>query len=153
VADDVVPAPEVAADTPVVKVSKDAFSSSDSIAKIQVPESVVLAESGTSGDTPVNLRQLTPTQQAGMWLAAVVGAVIVGVIAIVVTVWFQSAPAVPHLSADKAALDNYKALDGEAFTRVSNLFDLLATKALLPIFSAILGYIFGSREANKSKDA
>ena len=45
----------------------------------------------------------------------------------------------------QAALDNYKALNAEAISRANSLFDLFATKTLLPIFTAILGYIFGSR--------
>ena len=143
-----------------------------SVGKIDVPESVVFVESGVGGTNSVsNVRKLTPTQRAGMWLAATVGLVIVGVIIIVVCVWFQTAPTPPRLadppfladpakaqaaltsyqSINKAAIENYKVLNVEAISRVNSLFDLLATKALLPIFTAILGYIFGSREAIKGK--
>ena len=124
------------------------------------------AEIGAQGAVS-NLERLTPTQQAGLWLAAGVGLTIVGVLVFVTVVWFQTAPKPPALlplptitdpakakeiiantqALNQAALDNYKALNAEAVSRVTSLFDLLATKTLLPIFTAILGYIFGSRAA------
>ncbi len=124
------------------------------------------AEIGAQGAVS-NLERLTPTQQAGLWLAAGVGLTIIGVLVFVAVVWFQTAPAPPTLlplpavtdpakakdalagyqALNQAALENYKALNAEAISRVTSLFDLLATKTLLPIFTAILGYIFGSRAA------
>lgn len=133
-----------------------------------VPVNQVYREAGLSDPGDVsNLEKLTPTQQAGLWLAAGVGLTIVGVLVFVAVVWFQTAPAPPTLlplpavtdpakakdalasyqALNQAALDNYKALNAEAIGRVTSLFDLLATKTLLPIFTAILGYIFGSRAA------
>lgn len=128
------------------------------------------AEIGAQGAVS-NLERLTPTQQAGLWLAAGVGLTIVGVLVFTAVVWFQTAPKPPALpplpvvtdptkakdalasyqALNQAALDNYKALNAEAISRVTSLFDLLATKTLLPIFTAILGYIFGSRAAAAAK--
>ncbi len=45
----------------------------------------------------------------------------------------------------KDAIDNYSALHDSAWNRTTTLFDLIVVKALLPIFTSILGYIFGSR--------
>jgi len=124
------------------------------------------AEIGAQGAVS-DLERLTPTQQAGLWLAAGVGLTIIGVLVFTAVVWFQTAPAPPTLlplpaitdpakakealasyqALNQAALENYKALNAEAISRVTSLFDLLATKTLLPIFTAILGYIFGSRAA------
>ncbi len=124
------------------------------------------AEIGAQGAVS-GLERLTPTQQAGLWLAAGVGLTIIGVLVFVAVVWFQTAPTPPiplplpavtdpakakdalagYQALNQAALDNYKALNAEAISRVTSLFDLLATKTLLPIFTAILGYIFGSRAA------
>lgn len=133
-----------------------------------VPRTVVLQQMGAVSQEAVsNLERLSPTQQAGLWLAAGVGLTIIGVLVFVAVVWFQTAPAPPALRAlpktidpakakdtlagyqalNQAALDNYKALNAEAISRVSTLFDLLATKTLLPIFTTILGYIFGFRAA------
>ena len=96
---------------------------------------------------------------------------LIGVLVFVAVVWFQTAPQPPALlplpaitdpakakdvlantqALNQAALDNYKALNAEAISRVTSLFDLLATKTLLPVFTAILGYIFGSRAAAAAK--
>ncbi len=133
-----------------------------------VPRTVVLQQMAAANQEAVSdLERLTPTQQAGLWLAAGVGLTIVGVLVFVAVVWFQTAPKPPALlplpaltdpakakeiiantqALNQAALDNYKALNAEAISRVTSLFDLLATKTLLPIFTAVLGYIFGSRAA------
>ena len=143
---------------------------------VVVPRAVVLQQmSAASQGAVTNLERLTPTQQAGLWLAAGVGLTIIGVLVFTAVVWFQTAPKPPVLlplpaltdpakakdvlagyqALNQAALDNYKALNAEAISRVTSLFDLLATKTLLPIFTAILGYIFGSRAAAaaKSQDA
>lgn len=133
-----------------------------------VPANQVYKVSGVDRVAEVSeLRKLTATQQAGLWLAVGVGVAIVGVIVFVAVVWFQTAPKPPVLpplpaitdpakakdilanyqTLNQAALDNYKALNAEAISRVSSLFDLFATRALLPIFTSILGYIFGSRAA------
>ena len=133
-----------------------------------IPVNQVYTEAGVGAPGAVsNLAKLTPTQQAGLWLAAGVGLTLIGVLVFVAVVWFQTAPKPPALlplptlndpakakeiiantqALNQAALDNYKALNAEAISRVTSLFDLLATKTLLPIFTAILGYIFGSRAA------
>ncbi|MGI4789779.1 MAG: hypothetical protein ACRYFS_13125 [Janthinobacterium lividum] len=133
-----------------------------------VPVSQVYKEAGVEKVEEVSdLRKLTATQQAGLWLAGAVGLAIGGVIVFVAVVWFQTAPPPPTLPPlpvitdpakakdilsnyqilNQAALDNYKALNTEAINRVTSLFDLFATKALIPIFTATIGYIFGSRAA------
>jgi len=133
-----------------------------------IPRTEILQDTGAgNGQAVSDLQKLTPTQQAGLWLAAGVGLTIIGVLAFVAVVWFQTAPAPPALlplptiidpvkakdalasyqALNQAALENYKVLNAEAISRVTSLFDLLATKTLLPIFTAILGYIFGSRAA------
>ena len=135
---------------------------------VVVPRTTVLQQTGAgSHEAVTDLQKLSPTQQAGLWLAAGVGLTIIGVLVFVTVVWFQTAPKAPVLLAlpktldpakakdavagyqalNQAALDNYKALNAEAISRVSSLFDLLATKTLLPIFTTILGYIFGFRAA------
>ncbi len=135
---------------------------------VVVPRTAILQQVGAGSQEAVtDLQKLTATQQAGLWLAVGVGVAIVGVIIFVAVVWFQTAPKPPVLpplpvitdpakakdalanyqTLNQAALDNYKALNAEAISRVSSLFDLFATRALLPIFTSILGYIFGSRAA------
>ena len=135
---------------------------------VVVPRTAILQQVGAGSQEAVSdLQKLTATQQAGLWLAVGVGVAIIGVIVFVAVVWFQTAPNPPVLpplpvitdpskakdalanyqTLNQAALDNYKVLNAEAITKVSSLFDLFATRALLPIFTSILGYIFGSRAA------
>lgn len=47
----------------------------------------------------------------------------------------------------KEAVDTYSELHDSTWNRTTTLFDLIVVKALLPIFTTILGYIFGSRAA------
>jgi len=49
----------------------------------------------------------------------------------------------------KALLDNYKTLQQIALEPFTTLFDSVVVKVLLPVFTSILGYIFGS-QANRS---
>jgi hypothetical protein len=49
----------------------------------------------------------------------------------------------------KAVLENYKALQQIAMEPCTAFFDMIFLKALLPIFTSILGYIFGSRSSGK----
>lgn len=51
----------------------------------------------------------------------------------------------------KALVDGYKILTEAAQQRASNMFDTMVVKALLPVLTAILGYIFGAR-AQRSND-
>jgi hypothetical protein len=51
----------------------------------------------------------------------------------------------PGASTIDAVVKNYKAVSDEVMDPISKIFDLYITKTLLPIFTAILGYIFGSQ--------
>ena len=82
-----------------------------------------------------------------MRLAWAVGAVILMVIVFVCADWLVTVPARPPLQAPREVIDAYKELRAGAIEDASKLFDLIVAKALLPVFTAILGYIFGSREA------
>ncbi len=64
------------------------------------------------------------------------------------------APPVPVIPAGtdpaivKATLDNYKTLQQIALEPFTTLFDSIVVKVLLPVFTSILGYIFGLRANN-----
>ena len=49
----------------------------------------------------------------------------------------------------KAILDNYRSLQQIALEPFTTLFDSVVVKVLLPVFTSILGYIFGTRTAEK----
>jgi hypothetical protein len=93
----------------------------------------------------------TYLQRTGLHLAGWVGAVATIVILMLVIKWVKYAPPVPNLanitdqSAAKAILENYKLLQQIVMEQFTTLFDSIVVKVLLPIFTSILGYIFGSR--------
>ena len=98
----------------------------------------------------------TFVQRAGLWLAAGVGSLIllvtVGVV-IFLCLYYPKAPVLEPLkqtpAETKVVLDSYKELSGIAMKNALELFQTIVTQALLPIFTAILGYIFakgGSKE-------
>jgi len=97
--------------------------------------------------------RLTPTQQAALQLAYGVGALIAVVTALVGLDWAAHAPAAPRWPAAlppadpaaRALIENYRTLNDVALSRATTLFDLMVVKALLPVFTAIVGFILGSR--------
>lgn len=100
-------------------------------------------------DKPVT--EGTFLQRTGLLLAAFVGGLGGGVILALIGRWLWYAPAVPVIQpgADpatvKAILDNYRALQQIALEPFTTLFDSIVVKVLVPIFTSILGYIYGSR--------
>jgi hypothetical protein len=100
-------------------------------------------------DKPVS--EGTYLQRTGLLLAAGVGALGGAIMLALVGKWFWYAPAIPVIppSADpatvKAILENYKTLQQTALEPFTTLFDSIVVKVLLPIFTSILGYIYGSR--------
>jgi len=99
------------------------------------------------------LKRLEPIQRAGLWLAAGVGSIITLVTILVLAKWISTSPwtgvpsnisSMPPEQA-KALVDNIKSLSDMASTRCLTVFDAIVTKALLPVFTSILGYIFGTR--------
>jgi hypothetical protein len=94
-------------------------------------------------------------QRTGLILAGCVGVLAALVIFALVGKWMWSAPPQPMIppGADaatvKAILDNYKALQQITLEPYTTLFDSIVVKVLLPVFTSILGYIFGSRVSSR----
>jgi hypothetical protein len=105
-------------------------------------------------DKPVS--EGTFLQRTGLILAAFVGATGAFVIIALVCKWVFYAPAVPVIqpgteqTTAKAILDNYRTLQQIALEPLTALFDSIIVKVLLPVFTTILGFIFGS-QANKTE--
>jgi hypothetical protein len=110
----------------------------------------------TGADKPVT--EPTFLQRTGLILAGSVGGVSAVVTLLLVGRWVFYAPPVPVLQpgADpatvKAMLENYKSLQQIALEPFTTLFDSIVVKVLLPVFTSILGYIFGSRAEKRSED-
>jgi uncharacterized YccA/Bax inhibitor family protein len=90
-------------------------------------------------------------QRTGLILAGFVGAAGAIVTFALVGKWVFYAPAVPVIQpgADpgvvKAIIENYRTLQQIALEPFTSLFDSIVVKVLLPVFTTILGYIFGSQ--------
>jgi hypothetical protein len=97
------------------------------------------------------VQRLTPIQRAGLRLALGVGLAIGLTTLIVILDWLLARPALPGFPAgttpEQAAniIQNFKELNSVNLDRATRLFDLVVVKAFLPVFTAILGYIFGTR--------
>jgi hypothetical protein len=95
-------------------------------------------------------------QKTGLLLAASVGALATLVTVALVIKWIWYAPAIPAISADmdhekvRALIENYKQLQQVTVEPFTTLFDSIVVKVLLPVFTSILGYIFGS-QSGKSR--
>ncbi len=107
----------------------------------------VLRASGA--ERPV--KEGTFLQRTGLVLAASVGALVSLVTLGLTLAWIIDAPRVPAIPNDitpekaKVIIENYQALQQSALQPLLSIFDSVVVKVLLPVFTSILGYIFGSQ--------
>ena len=94
-------------------------------------------------------------QKAGLWLALGVGSVIALATLGVVMFLCIHYPEAPVMSADldhakaKESIGNYKDLSGVVVQNAVTMFQTIVTHALLPVFTAVLGYLFAKAGENK----
>lgn len=88
-------------------------------------------------------------QKAGLWLAAGVGALIAGVTFAVIYFLISNYPPIQTpeslkiLSSDpQLAIQLYKELSSISVKSALDIFQTIVSQALLPILTAILGYVF-----------
>ncbi len=92
-------------------------------------------------------------QRTGLVLAAAVGALASAITLALVIKWVCYAPPVPSIptSMDAAQarvlIENYRLLEQASLEPFTTLFDSIVVKVLLPVFTGILGYIFGTRNS------
>jgi uncharacterized membrane protein len=116
--------------------------------KETVSPETVLAEGGASGDG--TKLKATFVQRAGLWLAAGVGAIIALVTVFILVFVYRHYPTMPTGDAvlangvdAKTIIERYKELSQVTIKSGQELFQTIVTQALLPVLTAILGYIFG----------
>jgi hypothetical protein len=115
---------------------------------VKVPAEEVLRSSGSV--RPHNYLQL-----AGVNLAIAVGSVGAVVILALITKWWITYPSAPTLPVGiepdkaKALIENYRQLQEVSVESILKVSDALIVKLLLPLFTSIVGYIFGSSERMK----
>ena len=51
----------------------------------------------------------------------------------------------------RTLIENYKLLEQASLEPFTTLFDSIVVKVLLPVFTGILGYIFGTRNTGSGK--
>jgi hypothetical protein len=114
----------------------------------------VLSSAGIEEKSSVKLG--TYTQRAGLRLAAGVGS-LAALVTIMVVIWaLWSLPKTPHLEGQmtQEQLTTLMGAQKENYDHVvnaaTNLFDSIIVKALLPVFTSILGYIFGARSSSEN---
>ena len=86
----------------------------------------------------------------GMKLMLGVGLLAAVVTLLIVGQWMMTAPGPPNLQgvSDAAgAIKNYSDLSNVVVEAAVKMFDTVVGKVLLPVFTAILGYVFGSKTA------
>jgi hypothetical protein len=110
----------------------------------------ILREAGA--ERPVS--EGTFLERTGLRLAAGVGLLATVVTLAVVVKWSFCAPSAPVIPANadpasiKSILENYKTLQQITLEPYTSLFDSVVVKVLLPVFTTILGFIFGSRKSS-----
>jgi len=94
-------------------------------------------------------------QRTGVVLAGCVGTLGAIVTIALIIKWMFIAPQPPTIptTADvntaKAILENYKTLQQIVLEPFTTLFESVVVKVLLPVFTAIVGYIFGSQKNHR----
>jgi hypothetical protein len=117
----------------------------------KVTSTDILHEEGA--DSPVTGG--TWLQRTGAVLAACVGTLAAIVTIALVGKWMCVAPQLPavppgtDINTAKAILENYKSLQQVALEPYTALFESIVVKVLLPVFTSILGYIFGSQRSHR----
>lgn len=112
------------------------------------PREVVQADEVLASVGPPGSIKMPPEQQAAVNLAWGVGLTIAAITLILLVYFVWTVPAGPSISASaetKTLIDNYKTLYDVTYQAATGLFETIVVKALLPVFLALLGYIFGSR--------
>jgi len=85
------------------------------------------------------------------WVATCFAGALLLIISIVVisvlSQWTLSPPTLSNMpiADQKEAVERYKELSGVLTDRIEKFFDLTVTKALLPIFATIVGFLLGKR--------
>jgi hypothetical protein len=96
----------------------------------------------------LKVQSLTGLQRAGVLIIAIIGFCIIIVTALVAVDWIMGGPPPPaNLPKDsqlaQARIEDWQALREADLERPKQLFDLIVLKALLPLFTLIVGYLFG----------
>jgi hypothetical protein len=96
------------------------------------------------------VKPLEPLQRAALWSALGIGVLILLIATPLTIGWLIGAPPAPSLEGltpeqSKVAVDTYRELVQIHEAAAQTRFDTIILKALLPILTLTLGYVFGSQ--------
>ena len=101
---------------------------------------------------PWQAKDLPPLAKIGYRLAIYLLIYLGTVTAILLAEYFVNAPSTPSGTAlDESSLALYKQLSQISLNRTVKLFEILVLTGFLPVLTLVLGYIFGTREADRSE--
>ena len=99
-----------------------------------------------AGTETLPLEEKLTTTKVGYHLAIFVLIYIAVVTIAILFNYFRHTPSLPAVSGlDSALLGNYGQLSNAARDQAVELFDTFVHKSMIPVLTAILGYIFGVR--------
>ncbi len=135
----------------------------DGIKKVPAKEILKELDADSSGKGKAGAKELEPLQRIGLWLALAFFGYILIVSTAIFFVSFRcfQIPAFPVPPPSQGDLEQYKHLldaykqSSEIYQqmaklqveRATQLFQLVVASTILPVFGAILGYIFGSKKS------
>ncbi len=114
-------------------------------APLPPPESVPVTAVGNPAqvkDAPLTGRD---------WVAVLLAGAVLLLVAIISAVllldWHVPAPVLQNIPPEqqKEVIEQYKNLTGVLGERTEKMFDLMVTKALLPLFATLVGFLLGKR--------
>ena len=115
--------------------------------RVLVPMEEVVRE-----QSPEPLRELPPLTRIGYNLAIFLLLYLGTVTAFLLVDYFVNVPSLPSGTAfDETSLAQYEKLSQISLDRTMKLLDALVLKGFLPVLTAVLGYIFGTRGAERSE--
>lgn len=98
-------------------------------------------------------KEVGPLTRIGYRLALFLLAYLSVVTLILLADYWANVPDLPDTKTlDQAQLDQYQKLSEIAMDRTVKLLDTLVLKGFLPVLTAVLGYIFGTRGADKEEE-
>jgi hypothetical protein len=137
----------------------------DGVKKIPAKEILKELDTDVPGPGKAKAKELGPLQRVGLWLALAFFAYILIASSAIFFVSFRcfQVPAFPIpppnsgdpeqykrlLDAYKQSADIYQQMAKLQVERATQLFQLVVASTILPVFSAILGYIFGSKKSGE----
>lgn len=112
-------------------------------------ERITLDDVLSQGPVP-SVREVPPLTKIGYKLALYFLLYLSVVTAVLLAEYLMNAPTLPKGSIlDAAQLTQYQQLSQICTDRTIRLLDALVLKGFLPVLTAVLGYIFGTRGADK----